>query len=115
MLLVPLSTDGRVSAVVSTVPAPGPLRVALEPDEDGVGIVALGPGAPRPVGRLGAADAARYGPVLRHLLARSLVGSCPAQVTTRGRWSWTSPPRRTACSGTPRATWCCSRPSGRSP
>jgi hypothetical protein len=84
MQLVALSADGRVTAVASTVPAPGPRRVALEPDDDGVGVVALGPGVPRPVGRLGAADAAGYGPLLRQLRAQGLVGSCPARVTTGG-------------------------------
>jgi hypothetical protein len=80
---VPLSTDGRVTAVHPALPVPGALRVALEPDAAGVGVVALGP-APRPAGRLAAADAAAYAPVLRGLAARGLVGTCPARVTADG-------------------------------
>jgi hypothetical protein len=80
---VPLSTDGRVTAVGPTLPTPGPLRVALEPDAAGVSVVALGP-VPRPVGRLAVGDAAAYAPVLRPLAARGLVGTCPARVTTDG-------------------------------
>ena len=43
MQLVPLSTDGRVTVVV-TAPLPsGPLRVALRMDAENVVIEALGP------------------------------------------------------------------------
>jgi hypothetical protein len=84
MRLVPLSTDGRVTAVGSTAPAPGSLRVVLEPDVAGVGVVALGRGMPRPVGRLSGDDAAAYGPVLGQLGTRGLRGTCPARVTDAG-------------------------------
>lgn len=83
MQLVPLSSDGRVTAVASASPAPGPLRVALEVDATGVGVVALGPGGPHPVAQLTAADAAAYRPVLGLLRARGLVGTCPARTAGR--------------------------------
>jgi hypothetical protein len=80
---VPLSADGRVTAVNPTLPVPGVLRVALEPDGAGVRVVAPGP-VPRPVGRLAVPDAAAYAPVLRRLAVRGLVGTCPAEVRTDG-------------------------------
>jgi hypothetical protein len=84
MRLVPLSADGRVTAVALTPTAPGRLRVVLEPDADGVGVVALGLGAPWPVGRLSGVDAAAYGPVLGQLGTHGLRGTCPARVTDGG-------------------------------
>jgi hypothetical protein len=84
MQLVPLSTDGRVTAVGPALPVPGSLRVVLEPERTGIRIVALGPGTPRPVGRLGGHDAAEYGPVLTPLAERGLLGTCPARVTDGG-------------------------------
>ena len=84
MQLVPLSTDGRVEAVVTTPLRPGPLRVALRPAGAGVTVEALGPGRPRRVGRLTAADAVAYGPVLTRLAGRGHVGTCPARVTRTG-------------------------------
>jgi hypothetical protein len=84
MQLVPLSTDGRVTAVGPALPVPGPLRVVLEPDGAGVRVVALGQGFPRPVGRFGAHDAAAYGPVLLRLAEQGFLGTCPAQVTADG-------------------------------
>jgi len=84
MQLVPLSTDGRVDAVV-TAPLPlGPLRVALRMAGAIVAVEALGPGRPRRVGRLTPADAATYGPVLTRLAGRGHVGTCPARVTRTG-------------------------------
>lgn len=84
MRLVPLSTDGRVVVAAPTAPAPGPLRVVLEPDVAGVVVVALGHGPPRPVGRLSGNDAAAYGPVLGRLGTRGLRGTCPARMTDNG-------------------------------
>ena len=84
MQLVPLSTDGRVEAVVTTPLVPGPLRVALRMAGAAVTVEALGPGRPRRVGRLTAADAVAYGPVLTRLAGRGHVGTCPARVTRTG-------------------------------
>jgi hypothetical protein len=84
MQLVPLPTDGRVTAIDSASLAPGPLRVVLEPHGDGVGVVALGPETPRLVGRLAAGDGAAYSPVLRQLRTRGLTGTCRAWATGSG-------------------------------
>ena len=85
MQLVPLSTDGRVEAVVTAPLPPGPLRVALRAAGAIVAVEALGSARPRRVGRLTAADAAAYRPVLTRLAARGHVGACPARVTRTGR------------------------------
>ena len=70
MQLVPLSTDGRVTVVV-TAPLPsGPLRVALRMDAENVVIEALGPTGSRRVGRFTDADAAAYRPVVGWVGAR---------------------------------------------
>ena len=84
MQLVPLSSDGRVTAVACAVPVPGSLRVVLQPDGDGVGVVALGSGIPRPVGRLGTTDTEVYAPVLRRLRSEGLWGTCGARFTDSG-------------------------------
>jgi hypothetical protein len=84
MQLIPLSCDGRVTAVGGRVSVPGPVRVALVPGDDGVTVVALGHGIPRPVGRLGASDAGAYAPLLRSLRAEGLIGTCGAQMTPAG-------------------------------
>lgn len=85
MQLVPLSTDGRVSVVV-TAPVPsGPLRVALRMDAENVVIEALGPTGSRRVGRFTDADAAAYRPVVRRLAARGQAGTCPARMVDTGK------------------------------
>jgi hypothetical protein len=83
MQLVPLSTDGRVTVVV-TAPLPlGPLRVALRLHDEDIVIETLGPIGAR-VGRFGAADAAAYRPVLEQLAERGRVGTCPARMVHTG-------------------------------
>ena len=84
MQLVPLSTDGRVTVVV-TAPLPsGPLRVALRMDGENVVIEALGPTGTRRVGRFTDADAAAYRPVVARLAARGQAGTCPARMVDTG-------------------------------
>ena len=84
MQLVPLSTDGRVTVVV-TAPLPsGPLRVALRLDGENVVIEALGPTGRRRVGRFADADAAAYRPVVARLAARGQAGTCPARMVDTG-------------------------------
>jgi hypothetical protein len=84
MQLVPLSTDGRVTVVV-TAPLPsGPLRVALRVDGENVVIEALGPTGARRVGRFIDADAAAYRPVVARLAARGQTGTCPARMVDTG-------------------------------
>jgi hypothetical protein len=84
MQLVPLSTDGRVTVVV-TAPLPsGPLRVALRMDGENVVIEALGPAGTRRVGRFTDADAAAYRPVVARLAARGQAGTCPARMVDTG-------------------------------
>jgi hypothetical protein len=84
MQLVPLSTDGRAtSSALPDAPA-GPLRLVLRPERDGVALDVIGPNRPRPVGRLSAADAAAYLPVLRPLTAQGLLGTCTGRVSTAG-------------------------------
>ena len=84
MQLVPLSTDGRVTVVV-TAPLPsGPLRVALRMDAENVVIEALGPTGSRRVGRFTDADAAAYRPVVARLAARGQAGTCPARMVDTG-------------------------------
>jgi hypothetical protein len=87
MQLVPLSTDGRVTVVVTASLPPGPLRVALRVDAGNVVIDALDPTGSRPIGRFGAADAAAYRSVLTRLAARGCVGTCPARMVRTGRAS----------------------------
>jgi hypothetical protein len=87
MQLVPLSTDGRVTVVVTASLPPGPLRVALRVDAGNVLIEALSTAGSRPVGRLDVADAAAYRPVLTRLAARGCVGTCPARMVRTNRES----------------------------
>ena len=84
MQLVPLSTDGRVTVVVTAPLPPGPLRVALRPDGGNVVIETLGPAGARPIGRFALTDAAAYRPVLARLAARGQVGTCPARMIHSG-------------------------------
>ena len=85
MQLVPLSTDGRVTVIVTAELPPGPLRVALRLDAGNVVIEALDSTSSHPVGRFSAADAAAYRPVLTRLAARGCVGICPARMIRTGQ------------------------------
>jgi hypothetical protein len=84
MQLVPLSTDGRVTVVVTAPLPPGPLRVALRVEAEKVVIETLGPPGARRVGRFAAVDAAAYRPVLAGLAAQGRVGTCPARMVHSG-------------------------------
>jgi hypothetical protein len=85
MQLVPLSTDGRVTALGGPpLPVPGRLQVVLEPDIAGVRVIAVGQQMPRPVGRLDGHDVAAYRPVLLRLAEQGFLGACPAEVTVAG-------------------------------
>jgi hypothetical protein len=84
MQLVPLSTDGRATTNALPDAPAGPLRLALRPERDGIALDVIGPNRPRPVGRLSAADAAAYLPVLRPLTAQGRLGTCTGRVSTGG-------------------------------
>jgi hypothetical protein len=84
MQLVPLPTDGRVTAIDSASLAPGPLRVVLEPHDDGVGVVSLGPGTLGSWAALPRARRPAYSPVLRQLRTRGLTGTCRAWAAGSG-------------------------------
>ena len=85
MQLVPLSTDGRVTVVV-TAPLPsGPLRVALRMDAENVVIEALGPTGARRVGRFTDADAAAYRPVVDAARRSRAGGHLPGPDGRHGR------------------------------
>ena len=84
MQLVPLSTDGRATTTALPDAPAGPLRLVLRPERDGIALDVIGPNRPRPVGRLSAADAAAYLPVLRPLAAQGLLGTCTGRVSADG-------------------------------
>lgn len=84
MQLIPLSTDGRVTVVMTAPLPPGPLRVALRVDGEHVVIETLGPAGARPIGRFAAADAAAYRPALARLATGGRLGTCPARVVHTG-------------------------------
>ena len=84
MQLVPLSTDGRATTTALPDAPAGPLRLVLRPERDGIALDVIGPNRPRPVGRLSAADAAAYLPVLRPLAAQGLLGTCTGRVSAGG-------------------------------
>ena len=100
MQLVPLSTDGRVTAVGSTLPVPGPLAGRARTRQ-----------RRRPRRRPRSGDAAtgraarwaRRGGVRTgapRLAEEGLVEPARRRSRPATRWSWTSRPRPTACSAT---------------